>query len=139
LIERVKGIWPTFMFSIKESRVWSCKVVKTCFLYTSVWRKGSNEYDEHRSSGPRPVNIFSFCLELYKNKCRNLIRTSKFKCSFRGLDQLWYRMPHSFQVLTRISWMILQIISDVQSFSRVPCLKLFWFSVWGHGIYINMH
>jgi hypothetical protein len=33
----------------------------------------------------RPVIIFSFYLELCKNKCRNLIQTSKFKGSFRGL------------------------------------------------------
>ena len=37
--------------------------------------------DEHRSSG----NFFSFYLELYKNKFKNLISTSKFKLSFRGL------------------------------------------------------
>jgi hypothetical protein len=29
--------------------------------------------------------FFRFCLELHKNKCKNLIRTSKFKFSFRGL------------------------------------------------------
>jgi hypothetical protein len=46
-----------------------------------------------RSSGPRPVKLcslqaikfFSFFEELYKNKLKNLIRTSKFKFSFRGL------------------------------------------------------
>ena len=32
-----------------------------------------------------PVNFSLFYLELYKNKFKNLIRTSKLKCSFRGL------------------------------------------------------
>ena len=56
----------------------------------------------------RPLNIFSFYLELYKINRRNLIRTSKFKCSFR------WRCHISFKVLTRISRMILQIF-DVPS------------------------
>ena len=51
----------------------------------------------------RPVIIFSFYLELYKNKCRNLIRTSKFKGSFRGQGQLRCKMPHSFKVLMSMS------------------------------------
>ena len=34
------------------------------------------------------VKIFSFYLELYKDKFKYLIRTSKFKFSFRGLQQL---------------------------------------------------
>ena len=46
----------------------------------------------------RPVIIFSFYLELYKNKCRNLIQTSKFKGSFRRC-----KIPHSFQVLMSMS------------------------------------
>ena len=55
------------------------------------------------SSGPRPAKLcsilrpktsktlfelgtfFSFYLELYKNTIKNLIQTSKFKCSFQGL------------------------------------------------------
>ena len=56
----------------------------------------------------RPLNIFSFYLELYKINRRNLIRTSKLKCSFR------WRCHVSFKVLTRILWMILQIF-DVPS------------------------
>ena len=53
----------------------------------------SRPHDEHRSFGPRrenfvrTSNFFGFLKELYKNKFKNLIRTSKFKLSFRGLDQ----------------------------------------------------
>ena len=51
-------------------------------------------HSKHRPSGPRPVKlcslqaikVFSFFKELYKNKLKNLIRTSKFKFSFRGLS-----------------------------------------------------
>jgi alpha-galactosidase len=43
-------------------------------------------HDEHWSSRPRPVKLcsdfFSYYLELYKNKLKNLIRTSKFEFSF---------------------------------------------------------
>ena len=52
----------------------------------------SRPHDEHRSFGPRrenfvrTSNFFGFLKELYKNKFKNLIRTSKFKLSFRGLD-----------------------------------------------------
>jgi hypothetical protein len=63
-------------------------------------------HNEHRSSGPRPVifirtsKLFSFYLELYKNKFSNLIRSSKFnfKFSFRGLVYIlenwimWHRL-----------------------------------------------
>ena len=42
-------------------------------------------HDEHWYSCPRPVNVLSFYLELYKNKFKNLSQTSKFKFSFRGL------------------------------------------------------
>ena len=88
-------------------------------------------HDEHRSSGPRPVKLcsvlrpktsqtlfcppaqdqsnfvrtsqfFSFYLELYKNKFKKLIQTSKLKILFRGLifhsikylssqEQAWHR------------------------------------------------
>ena len=53
----------------------------------------NSPHDEHWSSGPRPVKLyststfFSFYLELYKNKSKNLIRIRKFKCSFRGLTE----------------------------------------------------
>ena len=33
----------------------------------------------------RTRSFFSFYLELYKNQFKNLIRTSKLKCSFQGL------------------------------------------------------
>ena len=61
--------------------------IKPCFI---------SPHHEHRSSVLRPKNFaqtskfFSFYLELhvlhgYQNKLQNLIRTSKFKFSFRGL------------------------------------------------------
>jgi hypothetical protein len=34
---------------------------------------------------PKTSKFYSFYLELYKNKFKNLIRTSKFKFSFGGL------------------------------------------------------
>ena len=50
-------------------------------------------HEEHQSAGQRPVKLCwdqtnnSFYLELYKNKFKNLIRTSKFIFSFRGLSK----------------------------------------------------
>jgi hypothetical protein len=69
----------------------------------------------------RPLNIFSFYLELYKINCRNLIRTSKFKCSFR------WRCHVSFKVLTRISRMILQIFDVPSHFQESPVWNYFDF------------
>ena len=65
----------------------------------------------------RPLNIFSFYLELYKINCRNLIRTSKFKCSFR------WRCHVSFKVLTRIS----QIFDVPSHFQESPVWNYFDF------------
>jgi hypothetical protein len=69
----------------------------------------------------RPLNIFSFYLELYKINRRNLIRTSKFKCSFR------WRCHVSFKVLTRISRMILQIFDVPSHFQESPVWNYFDF------------
>ena len=69
----------------------------------------------------RPLNIFSFYLELYKINCRNLIQTSKFKCSFR------WRCHISFKVLTRISRMILQIFDVPSHFQESPVWNYFDF------------
>jgi hypothetical protein len=69
-----------------NTRVYKCS---TCMYYISMV---SRPHDEHRSFGPRrenfvrTSNFFGFLKELYKNKFKNLIRTSKFKLSFRGLD-----------------------------------------------------
>ena len=61
-------------------------------FYSCYRNVGYSPHDEHWSLGPEtsktlfgPVNFFSFYLELYKNKFKNLIRTSKLKFSFRGL------------------------------------------------------
>jgi len=60
------------------------------------------------------VNYSCFYLELYKNNFKNLIRTSKFKFSFRGLPQMlshqWISFPffggvhvaHLFSFLCRV-------------------------------------
>ena len=71
----------------------------------------------------RPLNIFSFYLELhvYKINPRNLIRTSKLKCSFR------WRCHVSFKVLTRISRMILQIFDVPSNFQESPVWSYFDF------------
>ena len=66
------------------------------FVWTEV--QVNSPHDEHRSSGPRPVKfthfylrpktskISPFLFKLYKNKFKNLIQTSKFKFTFRGLQ-----------------------------------------------------
>ena len=95
------------MLTVKDSRVWSCKVVL-------IWRRKKGRVltnirwaqvlrPKTSKTLFRPVIIFSFYLELYKNKCRNLIKTSKFKGSFRGLGQLRCKMPYSFKVLMSMS------------------------------------
>ena len=132
---------PHFICSIKVSRVWSCKVV-------SVWRKRSSRIRWASVLRPktskslfRPVNIFSFyLLELYKNKCRNLIQTSKFKYSFRGVGQLGCKMPHSFQVLTWLSWIIewyhKYLMSIVISKSSLPeIILIFSLKIWDIHVY----
>ena len=48
-------------------------------------------HDEHQSSGPRPINLSIIYLELYKDTFKNLIRTNKFKLSFRGLYSLPFK------------------------------------------------
>ena len=60
------------------------------FKYASKLYLSYSPHDEHRSSGPRPVKLFSdqlifFFKELYKNKFKNLMWTNKFKCSFQEL------------------------------------------------------
>ena len=76
-----------------------CEIIKIkslFFLYrVRCWRIlllfNLKPHNDHRSSsGPRsvklckPVNFSVYYLELYKNKFKNLIQTSKFKCSFWG-------------------------------------------------------
>ena len=58
---------------------------QTCLK--AVLMMGTSPHDGHQSFGPRPVYFFSFyfALPVYKNKFKNLIRTSKFKFSFQGL------------------------------------------------------
>ena len=56
--------------------LFSGKVAPTSYKATP-----SSPHNEHQSSSP----FFSFYLELYKNKFKNLIWTSKFKSSFGGL------------------------------------------------------
>ena len=54
-------------------------------LFMSIY---NSLHDEHGSSDPRPVNLCSYqnYLELYKIKIKTLIRISKFKFSFWGLQ-----------------------------------------------------
>ena len=86
------------MFSIKVSR---SDLVK---LYQYGEKGGPHGYDEHLSSGPRPVKLclivqttnYLELLGYIKINCRNLIRTIKFKYSFRGLGQLGCLRCHFF-------------------------------------------
>jgi hypothetical protein len=64
-------------------------------------------HNEHQSSGPRPVKLsfFSFYLELYKNKFKTMIRTSKFTFSFRGLALGHnFERPRTISVIIGLIW-----------------------------------
>ena len=64
-----------------------------------------------------------------------MIRTIKFKCSFHGLGQLGCLRSHvllKFWLEYR-EWYCTYVMFLV--IFRVPCLKLFWVSVWGYRIH----
>jgi len=52
----------------------------------SVLAMGAGPMDQDQYYFVQTSKFFSFYLEMHKNKFKNLIRTSKFKFSFQGLD-----------------------------------------------------
>jgi hypothetical protein len=111
---------------IKESGQFysiSCSWWQTFTIITVLKQKiylyYSSPHNEHRSSQPKtsktllaPVNFSSFNLELYKNKFKNFIWTSKFKFSFRGL--IYWKLKMLWWTLALFTWWIVtQSVLDI--------------------------
>ena len=101
---------------------------------------GTIEYNEHRFSCPRsvklslilfrPLNIFSFYLELYKINHRNLIRTSKFKCSFRWRCHISFKFWLEY---CKYSMSLVIFKSPLSEIILIFCLR-----TWDIHVCINM-
>jgi len=61
----------------------------TDFNRTAVLTMSTSPPAQDQQNFVRTSKFFSFDLELYKNKFKNLIWTSKFKFSFRGLCTIY--------------------------------------------------
>jgi hypothetical protein len=100
-------------------------------MYCSPHDEHTGPPTQNQKNFVRPSQFFSFCLELqkYKNKFKNLILTSKFKFSFRGMVlflSVIHVYIHVYGTLNpdRVGLNTDGIKSKTIAYMLLPCLRI---------------